>query len=88
MAHGLEVALHSVYANGQAVFQRKVLRMLREHGAIVTLKRKIVTHEHPQPDCSRKAKSFVVSIPDSDRKPASIEARLEIEHSEHFHAVF
>ena len=32
-------------------------------------------------------KAPIVSIPDPDRESASIEARLKIDHTEHFHAL-
>jgi hypothetical protein len=48
----------------------------------------VVTHEHAQTDGAGKPEALVISIPDSDRESASIEARFEIDHAKHFHTVF
>jgi hypothetical protein len=46
-----------------------------------------VTHEHAQTDGAGQPEALVIRIPNSDGESASIEARLEIDHTEHFHTV-
>jgi hypothetical protein len=50
--HWFEITLHSINANGEAVFERKILRVFREDGTIVPLKREVVTYEDAQADCA------------------------------------
>jgi hypothetical protein len=47
-----------------------------------------VTHEYPQPDGTGQSEAFIVGISDPDGKSASVEAGLQVNHSEHFHSVF
>jgi hypothetical protein len=43
-----EVPLHPIDADGQAVFQREVLGMLREHGSVFPVKRKVFANKDSQ----------------------------------------
>ena len=53
--------------------------MFREDGAIVPLKRKIVTHEHAQADGAGQPKALVISIPDPS-VPATFDQRPREEY--------
>jgi hypothetical protein len=85
--HWFKVPLHPVHADRQSVFQREILRVFRQDGAIVSAKREIVTHEHTQSDRACQPEPLVIRVPNSDRESASLEAGLQIENTEHFHSI-
>src|SRR5271157_5177525 len=45
-----EVPLHPIDTDGQAVFEREVLRMLSENGSVFPVKRKVLADEDSQAD--------------------------------------
>ena len=63
------------------------LRVFRKDGAVISPKRKIVTHEHSQPDRACQPESLVVRVSDSDREAASLEAGFQIEDTKHLHII-
>jgi hypothetical protein len=46
-----------------------------------------VAHEDSQPNRACQAESFVVRVPDANRKSASFEAGFQIQNAEHLHRV-
>lgn len=85
--HRLEVPLHPVHANCEDVREIQVLRVFRENGCEIAVKRHVVADQNSVPDGQGEAHRFVVGISDSNGKTTAIKSGFEVEDAKHFHAV-
>ena len=63
-----KVPVHPVDPDGQAVFEREVLGMLRENGSVFPVKRKVLANEDSQSNGTAKPKALVMAVPQADGK--------------------
>src|ERR1700677_1392543 len=87
LSHRLEISLHSIYADRDAVDERERLRMFCEHWREVPRERHVRADEHAIATGHRQTHALVMGIPQTDGEAASFHLGCEIQNAERLHAV-
>src|SRR5438309_3937833 len=87
LAHRLEVPLHPINANRDAIDERERLRVFCQYRGEIPGERHVGAHEHAIATGHRQTHALIVGIAKSDGKAASFHLGCEVENPKSFHAV-
>ena len=63
LLQGSKVPLHAINTDGQAVFQREVLRVLCQYCGVIPMEREVFTHKHSDSDYATEPEALIVAVP-------------------------